>query len=418
MSVRWLAAILAAALLLACQRSADESVEVSVDGTPVPTPTATGTASTATASPAPTTAPPPTPTPLPWPDLDPDDLYGFTQPVENACLPFAGAHMPNAPRRYRHGVHEGVDIYPGFACAAVERGTPILAVHHGEVVRADLDYVDITAEQIETLAARTAEQGHSDPETLDIYRGRQVWIDHGSGIVTRYAHLDSIAAGIEIGTWVRQGQVIGGMGESGTPESLLAPGTDIHLHYEVRVGDSFLGDGLEPDIVRGLYERLFSDPSAPGASDGPPPVLYVHTAREADTARSVAEEYGIGPEFVAWNNDGVDGPDDPIEAGTRLRIPGVEGIIHVVAAGETLTTIAQRYGANIGSIVAFRSNGLPDPNLLSVGATILVPGGRILDASEAPALTPEPTLTPEATAEATAEPEATAPADGEEADAE
>ena len=405
MSARWLSAVLAAAVLaLACERSDDESVEVSVDGTPVPAPTVVA-AATPVASPVPTTAPAATPTPPPWPELDPDDLYGFTQPVDGACLPFAEALMPNAPRRYRHGIHEGVDIYPGFACADVERGTPILAVHDGEVLRADHGYVDITAEQIETLAARTAEQGHTDAEALDIYRGRQVWIDHGSGVVTRYAHLDSIAPNIKVGAWVRQGQAIGGMGESGTPESLLAPGTDIHLHYEVRVGDSFLGAGLEPDIVRGLYERLFSDPSAP--SSGPPPVLLVHTASEGDTARSVAHEYGLAVEYVVWNNEAVTDPGDALEDGQLLRIPGVEGIIHRVGPGETLGMIADRYGANLGAIVNFKSNGLANPDLLQVGQTILVPGGRL----EAPAPTPTPpaaTPTPEATP---------APADGGDDDA-
>ncbi|MYD66119.1 MAG: M23 family metallopeptidase, partial [Chloroflexi bacterium] len=269
MSARWLAAVLALALLaLACTRSENEDVAVSVDGTPLPPPGATAT-------PAPT-APPRDPAKLvqrpaetPEADaLDPDNLSGFTHPVEGACLPFTDLLMPNAPRLYRNGVHEGVDIYPGYACAYVEEGTPILAVYDGEVIRSDLDYVDITLQQVEELAARTARQGYSDPETLDIYRGRQVWIDHGSGVVSRYAHLASIAEGIEVGVRVRQGQVIGGMGESGTPEFITAPGTEIHLHYEIRIGDSFLGADLPPDIVRGLYERLFSGSSAGGG--GPP----------------------------------------------------------------------------------------------------------------------------------------------------
>ncbi len=393
MNARWLATVLAiAVVLLACTRSENEEVAVSVDGTPIPPPGSTAT-------PTPTTPPRDPaklvqrPTETPEPDaLDPDNLTGFTHPVEGACLPFTYLLMPNAPRLYRNGVHEGVDIYPGYACAHVEEGTPILAVYAGEVIRADLDYVDITPQQIEELAARTARQGYSDPETLDIYRGRQVWIDHGSGVVSRYAHLASIAEGIEVGVEVRQGQVIGGMGESGTPESYLAPGTDIHLHYEIRIGDSFLGADLPEDIVRGLYERLFSNPSA--SSDGtPPPVFRVYTTRAGDTALSIAGEFGIAVEYVIWNNDTVSAPTDELDERQLLRIPGVGGIIHEVRPGETLVAIANSYGANIGSIVNFRANGLTDPNLLHVGAVILVPSGR-LDPPPTPTATPAPTATP------------------------
>ncbi len=409
MSARWLAAVLAMALLLiACNRSENEDVDVSVDGSPVPSPTATSTG-TATATPRDPAMPDRTPTETAEADrLDPDDLRGFTHPVDGACLPFTEALMPNAPRAYRNGVHEGVDIYPGYACARVELNTPAFAMHDGVVVRADLDYVEISPEQVSEFAARTARQGNTDPETLDIYRGRQVWIDHGSGVVARYAHLASIADGIEVGAEVQQGQPIGGIGESGTPESVLAPGTDIHLHYEVRVGDSFLGDGLPPDIVRGLYERLFSDPSADSASGAPPPVFRVYTVKAGDTVSSVAEQFGLPVLLVVWNNAALDTPVTPIEEGQLLRIPGADGIIHRVVAGETLTSIADRYGANVGSIVNFPANGLSDPNLLHVGATILVPGGRPPPpppAAPTPEPTPQATVTPEPTSDAAPTPQ-------------
>ena len=132
---------------------------------------------------------------------------------------------------------------------------------------------------------------------------------------------------------MQQGQPIGGIGESGTPESVLAPGTDIHLHYEVRVGDSFLGDGLPPDIVRGLYERLFSDPAADSASGAPPPVFRVYTVKAGDTVSSVAEQFGLPVFLVVWNNAALETPVTPIEEGQLLRIPGADGIIHRVVAG-------------------------------------------------------------------------------------
>ena len=196
--------------------------------------------------------------------VNPDDLYGFTFPVAGGCIPSSDALMPNAPRTYRNGIHEGVDFYNGTSCAVVGFGTPVLAMYDGRVIRADLDYKELTLAQLRVLQQRTQAQGFTDEETLDIYRGRQVWVDHGRGIVTRYAHLASIADGITVGTMVRAGQPLGGVGESGTPESLTDPGTEMHVHAEVRVGDSFLGKDLPPAQVRALYERLFTPEPAAG----------------------------------------------------------------------------------------------------------------------------------------------------------
>ena len=160
--------------------------------------------------------------------------------------------MPNAPRDYREGIHEGVDFYDGHACAPVGLGTPVLAARDGVVLRADFAYVDLTPAQAQALAANP-----TAPESVDAYRGRQVWIDHGGGVGTRYAHLSAIAPQTQVGTHVKQGQVIAYVGESGTPDSLVSPGSELHLHFEVRVGDSYLGAGLAPAEVRRLFVVLF-----------------------------------------------------------------------------------------------------------------------------------------------------------------
>ena len=176
--------------------------------------------------------------------------------------------MPNAPREYRNGFHEGVDWYNGLACASVRKGTPVMAMYEGYVIRADHDYVDITIEQVNEFSRRTAELGYTEDPILDIYRGRQIWIYHGNGVVTRYAHLSLIVPSLKVGDWVRRGQVVGGVGESGTPESITAPGTEMHLHAEVRIGQSFLGSGLPPGEVRALYRKLFGLDEAESASGG------------------------------------------------------------------------------------------------------------------------------------------------------
>jgi murein DD-endopeptidase MepM/ murein hydrolase activator NlpD len=56
--------------------------------------------------------------------------------------------------------------------------------------------------------------------------GKMVVIDHGHGIITRFAHLDKIIC--KVGESVLRGAVIGHMGDSGRS-------TGPHLHYEVRL---------------------------------------------------------------------------------------------------------------------------------------------------------------------------------------
>ena len=58
--------------------------------------------------------------------------------------------------------------------------------------------------------------------------GLMVDIDHGSGVVTRYAHLSGFAPGLRPGTRVAAGQQIGQVGRTGRA-------TTNHIHFEVRI---------------------------------------------------------------------------------------------------------------------------------------------------------------------------------------
>lgn len=118
----------------------------------------------------------------------------------------------------RHSMHEGLDF-------AAPRGTPIYAASGGVVTEAR--YVP----------------GY----------GKLVEINHGNGLITRYAHASSIIA--KLGDVVEKGQMIARVGSTGRS-------TGPHLHFEVRMA----GQPLDP--------TLFLD-----ADDSPEKLL----AKAADT---------------------------------------------------------------------------------------------------------------------------------------
>jgi murein DD-endopeptidase MepM/ murein hydrolase activator NlpD len=72
--------------------------------------------------------------------------------------------------------------------------------------------------------------------------GRRIEIQHANGYITTYNHLSGFARGTKEGAHVRQGQVIGYLGQSG-----LATGP--HLHYEVLVNGHFV-DPMRVKLAR------------------------------------------------------------------------------------------------------------------------------------------------------------------------
>jgi hypothetical protein len=157
--------------------------------------------------------------------------------------------MPGAPRHYRLGIHEGIDFY-------WQRGTPVSAIADGVVVRADHAWREPSVAQFNAWLAQSAELGATSPEATDFFRGRQLWIDHGDGLVSRMVHLSAIYPDIVVGAMVRQGQPLGEVGNSGSPGALVDEYEDTHLHLELRIGEGYVGQYFRPIEIREWMRRL------------------------------------------------------------------------------------------------------------------------------------------------------------------
>ncbi|MSQ37885.1 MAG: M23 family metallopeptidase [Chloroflexi bacterium] len=168
----------------------------------------------------------------------------FTIPVPGGVVPTAPELLPNSLRDYRGGTHEGIDF-------PMKTGAPVQAAATGRVSRVDYAYQEWSEPARNAALDNARRLGYTPELILDLIRGRQVWIDHGGGVVTRYAHLSAVAP-LQRGDVVEPGQLIGYVGQSGYPEG--GP----HLHFEIRIGDTYLGAGSRDlNELRATVARAF-----------------------------------------------------------------------------------------------------------------------------------------------------------------
>jgi LysM repeat protein len=118
----------------------------------------------------------------------------------------------------------------------------------------------------------------------------------------------------------------------------------------------------------------------------PPPATYnpgprYHTVKQGETLKTIAAKYGTTWTVLAALNNIVNpnliyaGQQILISGGTTTNPPPVTGgtRIHVVAAGETLQTIAAKYGTTWAAIAT--ANNLSNPNYVFSGQRLIIPAG-------------------------------------------
>lgn len=111
---------------------------------------------------------------------------------------------------------------------------------------------------------------------------------------------------------------------------------------------------------------------------------------EGDTISGIAQKHGISAESIAWSNPGI-ADLDSLQVGQTLVLPPVTGLLHTVAAGDTVSDVAAYYNASATEII--NVNSLQEPFALSIGQTLIVPGGEPpapLAAAAPPTPTPRP----------------------------
>jgi murein DD-endopeptidase MepM/ murein hydrolase activator NlpD len=128
--------------------------------------------------------------------------------------------------------------------------------------------------------------------------------------------------------------------------------------------------------------------------------IIVHTVQEGETLSSIAERYGLQTSTILWENDLTE--KSTLKPGQELRILPVDGVRHKVAKGETIYTIAKKYGLDDSEaqvIVDYPFNEfLNDETFeLAIGQQLVVPQGVIIkEATVTPTRQPKVIFTADA----------------------
>ncbi len=127
--------------------------------------------------------------------------------------------------------------------------------------------------------------------------------------------------------------------------------------------------------------------TAPAYAANPHQGNVIHVVRQGETLFSIARRYGTSVEAICAAN----GIADParIYAGQRLVIPtsnvsaapAAAGTTHVVQPGENLYRIALRYGTTVAALA--RLNGIRDPGRIVAGQRLVIPVGSAAPAAPA-----------------------------------
>ena len=106
--------------------------------------------------------------------------------------------------------------------------------------------------------------------------------------------------------------------------------------------------------------------------------VITHVVAEGETLATIAAHYGVSETQIRWSN-GMS--NSSVTPGQTLSVPSVPGIIYTVKSGDTIQSLAQKYGADLAKILSV--NNFEPNQQLKPGSTVVLPSG-VLPANERP----------------------------------
>ncbi len=146
------------------------------------------------------------------------------------------------------------------------------------------------------------------------------------------------------------------------------------------IAEEFPGNSLNPWDVTSPSSVLSASDEDPSTQTAISDKEYrdkiiEYTVLEGDTVSSIAQKFGVSVDTIRWQNSLAS--KDSIKVGQSLEILPVTGISHKVQKGDTVYSIAKKYDTDAQGVVNFPFNTFSNDETfeLAIGQTVIVPEG-------------------------------------------
>lgn len=99
--------------------------------------------------------------------------------------------------------------------------------------------------------------------------------------------------------------------------------------------------------------------------------VKIHVVAEGDTLGTIADKYNIDVDTILGANPNIN--ENNLQIGDQLTILPQKGVIHTADIGDSLWTIANTYGVEIAAIMSANNK---ESDSLTIGEKLFIPGGK------------------------------------------
>jgi surface antigen len=99
--------------------------------------------------------------------------------------------------------------------------------------------------------------------------------------------------------------------------------------------------------------------------------IHQYVVAAGDSVASLADKFAVSAESIKWSNNLT---GNTLNAGAKLVIPPVNGIVYTVKAGDTPASLAAKYQADASQIISYNDAEIVG---LKPGDQIVIPNGRV-----------------------------------------
>jgi murein DD-endopeptidase MepM/ murein hydrolase activator NlpD len=154
----------------------------------------------------------------------------------------------------------------------------------------------------------------------------------------------------------------------------LLLGSALSPAFPLPATDLLQPDGGGEEALLGYLFPEYAAESEEGELPPPPQTLEVTTykVRPGDSLGSIARRFGLTMDSLVSLNRITNAKN--LRSGTELRIPSMDGLLHLVGKGENLATIGKRYGTSLSAIADANDLGSAT---ITVGQSLFIPGASL-----------------------------------------